>query len=248
MASNCLPALVQSKNLNIVGVILASVEIANRRRYLWRRVKKIMRIGLWGAWNGRRIRPWFRTSFGDIEEMCSRYHVPFYCVKGVNSPEMVRLLPELAPDLGVSLGNGFIAERVFTIPRLGMINVHSEILPTYQNAQCIIWPIYFNDPNTGFTIHEIERKIDAGRILYRYRKPIRFCKTLEQTVRVNKAVVDAQIPDAVRKVCENILALKKTAEPQGGGRTYTTPSIWQFWRMVRNNARGFRAQVQKESM
>ena len=242
MAANCLPALVGRSSIKVVGVLHAIGSGTSRWRNLWRKFVKVLKIGILGAWNGKRIRSWFGYDHGDLREICQRNGIPFFDIVGLNSAAMVDKISELKPDLGLSLGNGFISQRVFTLPRLGMVNIHSEILPTYQNASRIIWPIYFNDPFTGFTIHEIERKIDAGRILYQRKYPLRFYSTLEETVRRNGAVVDKDIPAALAEVCENIDMLKLSSVQQGVGGSYTTPSIWQFWRMCRNNAKFFRMQ------
>ena len=218
-ASRCLPTLM-SAGVNICGVVCALSAGGNRRRAYWRTLKKIFKIGVLGALNGRRMRKWYSASAEDIAEICKRFNLPYFEVAGLNTDETVSLFKRLSPDLGVSLGNGFISPRLFEIPRLWMINLHTEVLPAYQNASSIIWPIFCNDPYTGYTIHEIVRKIDAGRILFQRRYPIEFCQTLECTVRRNKAITDSKYPDAVAYVVTHIEELKKNC----------TGSIW--WRAL----------------
>jgi len=248
MPSRCIPALVNDRGVKIKAVILATAGSPKNLRYYWRRLKKIFSIGILGAWNGRRMRDWYNTEEPDVEELCRQFNVPFYTVPLLNGVEMQDLLTSLSPTLGVSLGNGYIAPRVFSIPKLGMINVHSEILPAYQNAQSIIWPIHNMDPHSGFTIHEIERKIDCGRILFQRIYDLEFCSTLEETVRFNKARIDRDIPAAVASVCADIEKLRAYAHVQGRGGHYTTPTIWQYIRMVRNNKRFYLEQQQKMDM
>ena len=236
-ASRCLPEIVAS-GANVCGVVLAHSAGGNKRRALWRTFKKILRIGFLGALNGRRMREWYASPSEDIKNICRRLNVPYYEVEGLNTEETVNLFKKLNPDLGVSLGNGFISPRIFEIPRLGMIN----LLPAYQNASSIIWPIYCNDPYTGYTIHEIVKKIDAGRILLQRRYPVVFAKSLAETVRCNKSITDSKCPKDVAYAIAHIEELKSKAEEQGVGGHYTTPSIWQFLRMVVNNRRFYRAQ------
>ena len=241
-ASHCLPALANCPSVHVAAVILATGGCPRSFRYYWRRLKKVLKVGFLGAWNGRRMRQWYEMAEPDIEILCKQHGIPFYTVPFLNGVETEELLHSLSPTLGVSLGNGYIAPRIFSIPKFGMINMHSEILPAYQNAQSIIWPIFKNDPYTGFTIHEIERKIDAGRILFQKKYKLEFYPTLEETVRRNKARVDADVPDAISYVCANILELRGKAQTQGVGGGYTTPTIWQYMRMVRNNRRFYIAQ------
>ena len=238
-ASRCLPSLVAA-GASVCGVVYAKSAGGNRRKALWRTFKKILKIGVFGALNGRRMRKWYSAPTDDIADVCAKFNLPYFEVEGLNTDETVSLFKRLSPDLGVSLGNGFISPRVFEIPRLGMINLHTEVLPAYQNASSIIWPIFCNDPYTGYTIHEIVRKIDAGRILLQRRYPIEFCQTLEGTVRRNKAITDSKYPTDVAYVVAHIEELKETAQTQAGGGHYTTPSFFQFLKMVLNNRRFFR--------
>lgn len=240
-ASRCLPAILDA------GIIVKSVLVAHgagtsKRRALMRRIKKIFKIGLLGAIVGVRMRKWFSSPTKDIRDLCMERGVPYQEIEGLNSVEMERCLKKLSPTLGVSLGNGYIAPRIFGIPKLGMINLHTEILPDYQNARAIIWPIYCNDPYTGYTIHEIVQQIDAGRILLQRKYPICFGKSLEETVRINKAETDSRFPKDVAYAVQHIEELKAVALKQGNGKRYTTPSIWQYIRMVVNNRRLYKRQ------
>ena len=233
MASRCLPALVACEGVEIAGVISATPVSRKRSRL----IGKVLKIGLLGALNGIRMRKWYADQEMPLKELCERQGVPY--VEGLrqNSPELQEYVRQLNADVGLSLGNGFISPKTFTLPRFGMINVHSEILPRYQNAQSIIWPIFCGDPFTGFTIHEIERKIDGGRILCQKKVPIRFERTLEMTVRSNRKIVEDMIPAALAEVCAHFEEYRAKAVRQEGGSSFTTPSIWSFLRMVRNNRR-----------
>lgn len=238
----CLPALAQCSEIELAAVILATGGPKKSFRFYWRKFKKLLKIGLRGALNGRRMRAWYSGDYGNLDDLCLRYDVPLFEVERLNGPEMSQLLRSLNADVGISLGNGYIAERIFSIPHEGMINVHSEILPAYQNAQSIIWPIFNNDPYTGFTIHEISAKIDAGRILYQRKYSLKFFESLEETVRYNKGEVEKDIPAAIAEVVAHLKHLKIVAQPQGAAHSYTTPSIRQFRRMEKNNAAFFVAQ------
>lgn len=236
-ASRCLPELAASTQITVVRVVLAegaSTNASSRKRKL----KKAMRIGVLGALNGVRIRPWFRgESTKSIELLCQELGIPLSLTDSVNSERTVELFAEANADLGVSLGNSYIARRVFSRPRFGMINLHGERLPEYQNAQSVIWPIYNLEATTGLSIHEIDDQIDTGRILHRQEYPIEFHPTLRDTVMATTRVTASRAPAAVRHVCENFELLAKQGSPQEHGRKYTTPSLREFLRMVRNNKR-----------
>lgn len=242
-ASRTLSALCQSPRLEVVQVVLSHGVSPKASRRWSRLIRKTMRIGFAGAVNGVRMRAWYRDeSAEDLTTLCRRLNVPLVETPFINSDETIRVFREARADLGLSLGNGYIAEKVFSIPRHGMINLHSEVLPAFQGASSVIWPIYENIPETGLTIHQVNRTIDGGDILHVEKWPIVFGRSLEETVRRNVEIGRQRAPAAIVRVCEEYESLRQHAAKQHGGRSYTTPSIWQYLRMLRNHAR-MRAEV-----
>lgn len=243
-ASECLPELCASGELHVVGVILAHRASISGWKKIRRKIRKVLRIGIGGALNGIRMRTWYADVLArDIADVCAEENVPFFEVPHVNGEETRELFRRLEPELGVSLSNSYISQRVFTLPKFGMINVHGERLPQYQNAQSVIWPIYHDETKTGLTIHQIDKGIDTGAILYREEFDILFSPRLEDTVRRTIAVTRARTARAVRLVCENYPQLAADAIKQVPGNWFTTPSLFQFFRMVRNNTRQYRRSI-----
>ena len=237
-ASRILPALCAAPQLEVVRLVLAHGVSPNARKRRWRRFVKILRIGPLGAINGIRMRAWYRdSSMQDVEDLCRTHAVPFFETPFINCNETIHLFRDADADLVLSLGNGYIGERVFSIPRHGMVNLHSEVLPAFQGASAVIWPIHENVPETGFTIHQVNRKIDDGDILLQERWPIAFHDSLRETVAASLVTERERSTAAMVKVCTNYSRLKRNAVKQTGGRSYTTPTFWQFLRMVRNHAR-----------
>ena len=235
-ASRCLPALCKNSNIEVIKIVLAEGGTPNRKRAIKRKLLKTLKIGVFGALNGVRLRQWYQDeNSGDILSIAQQYNVPLVTTPSVNSEETKHAFRESRADLGLSLGNSYISESVFTIPKFGMINIHGEILPDFQGAQGIIWPIFEARDETGFTIHQIDKHIDTGNILFQQKHPIIFCSTLRETVEKTSEHVRNQIPDALAWVCQHYEELKEDAKPQGKGKAYTTPTIKQFFRMLRNH-------------
>ena len=160
--------------------------------------------------------------------------IPFFITPAINSEITRDLFAKAQADLGISLGNGYIGQRVFSIPKFGMINIHHEMLPEYQNAQSVIWQIYNKSPMTGYTIHKIDRHIDTGEILLKKEVPIIFKSSLRQTVSGTCAsLLDASVRGLLQ-VLSDFEVFYGKAIPQGKGHTYTTPSFRQYLRIMRN--------------
>lgn len=84
-----------------------------------------------------------------------------------NSPGGLDVLRENNPDLIVSvryrriLGNDAIA-----VPRHGVLNLHSGILPDYQGVMASFWAMLNGEPELGTTLHWIvDSGIDTGPII-----------------------------------------------------------------------------------
>ncbi len=96
---------------------------------------------------------------------------------GSMPPDMDLLLPGSAEGLGQALDGygldlavvyGFswrIPPAVLRMPRLGVINIHSSLLPRYRGPAPVLWAIRNGDPDIGFTIHRMDEDFDTGPIL-----------------------------------------------------------------------------------
>jgi methionyl-tRNA formyltransferase len=187
------------------------------------------------------MRTWYdlteRLKLEPLDELSRRHNVPFATTPSMFAPQTVELCRAANADVGLSLGNGYIPPRVFNVPRLGMINVHHEMLPQFQGAQSVIWQIHAGSARTGFTIHKIDDKIDTGAILYQQEMDIAFRPTLAETVSETYARQWEASRDALVRVLQDFDRFSACAKTQAAGRTFTTPSYWQFRRIEKQFAR-----------
>lgn len=237
----CLPALLASPRIEVAGVVYCEGVPLKPWQKRWRKLRKTLDIGLFGALNGVRMRRWYdlseRLQIEPLDEIARRAGVPFESTPSMFAARTVELCKAARADVAVSLGNGYIPERVFSAPRLGTINIHHEMLPMFQGAQSVIWQLYAGSSRTGFTIHRIDRRIDTGDVLYEEQMDIAFRPTLEETVRESYARLWEASRAALVRVIESFETFSRGARPQGPGRSFTTPSFWEFRRIERNHAR-----------
>jgi methionyl-tRNA formyltransferase len=243
MASLALPALLRAQH-EVAAVVFCEAQSQRPGVMIPRRLQKITRIGVLGALNGIRIRPWFSTgparrlAIDDIQAVAARHGVAFHVSPGTNAPRTVALVEEARCDLGLSLGNGYISKRVFSTPRLGMINIHHELLPAYPGAQSVLWQIRDGSSVSGYTIHQVRAQIDKGEILYRETLPIAFEPKLRDTVVNTCAMLYQASVDGLVRVLNEYPALMAAAETQPpSGRRYTTPTWREFRDIVRQHQR-----------
>lgn len=242
-ASIIIPEIHKFLKNNIVGVIYCESVAKKNNNHYKRKFKKMLKIGFFGSLIGIYLRKWYRQDLKNyiniqpIKKNCENLSIPFYNSVGLNSLETRQKLESLNVDLAISLGCSYISSKVFNIPTKGMINIHHEILPAYQNAQSIIWQLYNNSSKTGYTIHKITKKIDDGPILFKEEREISFKETLGETVAFNYAqsiIKSANGLIEVIKLLKNGLfeeSFKYQSEPKGH---YTTPSILSLIKIYLN--------------
>ena len=90
--------------------------------------------------------------------------LPTLYVSDVNAPDFQRLIKK--GDAGVITGFNQIFSAD-TIARLrSFANLHPSILPLYRGPVPTYWQIRNGEQLTGFTLHTVAPKIDAGEPLY----------------------------------------------------------------------------------
>jgi len=247
-ASWCLEQILSKTEVKVALVILNEGHIRNKWKHYQRKLRKTLRIGIMGALNGVRMRKWYSLAdsdhilLNDIGSICEKENIPFSVVSSVNSNAVKQLLKSLTPDLCLSLGNSYISPGIFSIPRYGMLNIHGEVLPQFQNAQSVIWQLYEGSTETGYTIHKIDRKIDTGDILLQEKFPIIFHDRLDETVSATCAEILRRAAEGLVKVLNNFEDYYQRAYPQGEGRSYTTPGFREYI-AIRRNFKRLRKQV-----
>lgn len=75
-------------------------------------------------------------------------------------------------DLFVVVAFRMLPEQVWTMPKLGTINLHGSLLPKYRGAAPINWAVINGDTETGATTFFIEKEIDTGKIIDNITIPI----------------------------------------------------------------------------
>jgi methionyl-tRNA formyltransferase len=91
-----------------------------------------------------------------------------YQPEKIRAPEALERLREIGPDIIVVVGYGqIIPQAIIDLPRYGIVNVHSSLLPKYRGAAPINWAIANGETATGVTTMRVEKRLDAGDILLR---------------------------------------------------------------------------------
>jgi methionyl-tRNA formyltransferase len=114
-----------------------------------------------------------QVSEAPVKALAVSRGLPVLQPERLGAPGVDETLRAWRPDLGVVAAYGqLIPERIFTLPRLGMINVHASLLPKYRGASPVQRAIINGETETGVTIMRVEKLLDAGAMLARAVRPI----------------------------------------------------------------------------
>jgi methionyl-tRNA formyltransferase len=92
--------------------------------------------------------------------------IPVFQPEDVNAPESLEQIRDLRPDLLVTAAYGqILSADLLSIPRLGGINLHGSVLPSYRGASPVARAIQNGDATTGVTVIRMTPRIDAGGIV-----------------------------------------------------------------------------------
>lgn len=101
-----------------------------------------------------------------LKELAIARDLPVFQPVKASALESLDKLAEWQADLFVVAAYGqILSTKLLNIPKFGAINVHASILPKYRGASPIQHAVWAGDSETGITIFQIVRELDAGPVL-----------------------------------------------------------------------------------
>lgn len=112
------------------------------------------------AGRGRKITP------SPVKLVAQAHQISVFQPRSLQDEAQQHQLAALDADVMVVVAYGLLLpQTVLSMPRLGCVNVHASLLPRWRGASPIRQAILAGDKETGVTIMQMVKKIDAGDIL-----------------------------------------------------------------------------------
>ena len=156
-------------------------------------------------------------------------------VKDIHAPETLDAIRAFAPDLGLSIAAPILRKALFTIPRLGSLNLHKGRLPDYRGMPPAFWELSHGERTVGCSVHWVDEKLDTGNIVAETTVPRERYSTLRGLQLRLDEVGIALMRQAVLDV-SNGTARSRPQSP--GGRTFRKPTLGQVRELERRLSRG----------
>lgn len=110
--------------------------------------------------------------FRSLRKLAAEYNIPYQVVSDHNNKRSRAFLETIDPDLVVFTGGGLIKPEVLSIPRIGILNCHTGILPKFRGMDVVEWTAaegLVNEIGFGVTLHLMDQGVDTGAIIKRER-------------------------------------------------------------------------------
>jgi len=121
-----------------------------------------------GEQNLRTLAGESKLEFASLKDLAQEKSIPYIVVNDLNDPQAGDLLSRQMPDLIAFTGGGLVRKDILSIPRMGVLNCHTGILPQYRGMDVVEWTAAENrmeDVGFGATLHLMDQGVDSGPIL-----------------------------------------------------------------------------------
>jgi len=107
-----------------------------------------------------------------VKEKAFQLGIPVLTPQTLNEPSFLLELQVRTPDLFVVVAFSILPPDVLHIPKIGSINLHPSLLPSYRGPAPVERAIMAGEKVTGITVFLLTEKVDQGPILLQREVPI----------------------------------------------------------------------------
>ena len=145
-----------------------------------------------------------------IQAFCKDKKILFLKEKNVNNKKFITILKDLQIDLIVSFSAPTVfKDELLKLPKNGCINLHCSLLPNYSGILPSFWALYYDEKETGATVHFMDSKIDNGDILAQEIVKINDNDSMFQIIKKTKFIGGQLMLKVITSMINDNIKLKK---------------------------------------
>ncbi len=154
--------------------------------------------------------------------------IPVLTPASLKEPGLDDALRQFNADLFVVIAFRILPARLFTIPRLGSINIHGSLLPRYRGAAPINWALINGETETGLSSFFLKREVDTGNVIGQVKCAIADDDTYDSLAEKMSAMAGPFLLDTL----DAIEAGKTDGMPQNDAKATAAPKLTPFNSMI----------------
>jgi methionyl-tRNA formyltransferase len=108
-----------------------------------------------------------------VADLAADHGIPLLVRNRADDAEVREAVAAARADvMVVSNWRTWLAPEVFSLPRLGTLNVHDALLPAYAGFAPLNWALINDEPEVGVTAHMMNAEFDAGDVVLQRSTPV----------------------------------------------------------------------------
>jgi methionyl-tRNA formyltransferase len=107
-----------------------------------------------------------------VKKYAQEHNLKILQPEKLKNPEFLEELRSWKADLQIVVAFRMLPDVVWSMPRMGSVNLHGSLLPQYRGAAPINWAVINGETETGVTTFKLKHEIDTGDILLQEKFPV----------------------------------------------------------------------------
>ncbi|MCQ2374364.1 MAG: methionyl-tRNA formyltransferase [Salinivirgaceae bacterium] len=107
-----------------------------------------------------------KLSESAVKQYAKTLNIPILQPDKLKDETFYSELKALNADIQIIVAFRMLPESIWSMPKLGSINIHASILPNYRGAAPINWAIINGEKESGITTFFLKHEIDTGNVLF----------------------------------------------------------------------------------
>lgn len=147
-----------------------------------------------------------------LRDLAADASIPYITVPNHNTPNCQDFLVKADPDVIAFTGGGLIRQELLDIPKKGILNCHTGILPEYRGMDVVEWTAAekrIQSIGFGASLHFMDHGVDTGPILLHKKIAVEKDDTF-RTIRERLEVVMVELMlEGMRKLLDGDITPQK---------------------------------------
>jgi peptidoglycan/xylan/chitin deacetylase (PgdA/CDA1 family)/folate-dependent phosphoribosylglycinamide formyltransferase PurN len=181
------------------------------------------------------------TTLSTVKVFAEEKGIPFLESSNIHSDESLQFTRLAQADLGIVYGTRILREKLFSIPRLGSINIHKHKLPDYRGAGTPgLWEMRDGRTEQTVSVHRVLKEVDAGVILGEKTFPIEPFDTLTSVGLKAYLLANDCLVEVIRRESRGETSERAQGNAGKVYKGYQSHQIWGVQKTIKKRLTPFR--------
>ena len=113
-----------------------------------------------------------KIQYSPVKQYALEQNLPLLQPEKLKNEAFVEALREWKADLQIVVAFRMLPEVVWSMPRLGTVNLHASLLPDYRGAAPINWAVMNGEKISGVSTFLLKHEIDTGNVIFQEKVAI----------------------------------------------------------------------------